>query len=157
MRCALNSIKMKYFFSFALFIILFSNCDNTLKTGQNTTQSPDSMPNSAQKAYSRPTFISTTTVDATETPHSVVSFSYGSTVVKVDTAIVGEFQLMEDEEMKQMNMPNTFMVVGKAFWAGLQVTLVIDTTVTTYIIKRQYQDEQGSGKEPFETIKIFPK
>ena len=59
--------------------------------------------------------------------------------------------------MKQMNMPKTFMVVGKAFWAGLQVTLVIDTTATTYIIKRQYQDEQGSGKEPFETIKTFPK
>ena len=104
-------MKMKYFFSFALFIILFSNCDNTPKTGQNTTQSPDSMPNSAQKAYSRPTFISTTTVDATETPHSVVSFSYGSTVVKVDTAIVVSITKVTCKPA-QKALPTTINVLG---------------------------------------------
>ncbi len=67
------------------------------------------------------------------------------------------FNLMESEEKKQMKLPKSYIVAGKAFWAGLQITLAIDSTAKGYIVKRQYQDEGGSGREPFEIVKSFPK
>jgi hypothetical protein len=148
---------MKSIFYFAFCAILFSNCQNEAKPIQNVVKTVDSIPVVPPKVYDRPTFLFSTTVDSMENPYSVVSFAFGTKVEKIDTAVLGNFALLEPEEKKQLKLPKTYIVAGKAFWAGLQTIIAIDSTAKGYTIKRQYQDEQGSGKEPFELVKTFPK
>ncbi len=148
---------MKSILNIALCAILFGSCQNETKPIQNTAKTVDSIPIAPPKIYERPTFLTTTSMDSMETPHSVVSFAYGTKVEIIDSTMTGHFALLESEEMKQMKFPKKYIVAGKAFWAGLQVTIVVDSSAKGYTIRRQYQDEQGSGKEPFELVKFFPK
>lgn len=124
---------------------------------QNVVKTVDTVKVVPTKIYDRPTLIFTSTMDTMDIPRSIVSFAYGSLVEKIDTTVVGNFQLLEPVEMQQMKMPKSYIVAGKAFWAGLQVAIAIDSTAKGYVVKRQYQDEGGSGKELFEVVKSFPK
>ncbi len=148
---------MKVMIRLVLCLFLFENCQNESKNTQIGSKTIDLMPSVPQIVYDHPTLISTTAIDSMHTPHSVVSFAFNKTVEKIDTTVVGEFHLLESLEKKQMKLPQSYIVAGTAFWAGLQVIIAIDSTADRYIIKRQYQDEGGSGKELFETIKTFPK
>jgi hypothetical protein len=148
---------MKSILSIALCAILFGSCQNETKPIQNGIKPADSTTVAPLKVYDRPTFLFTSTMDTMEILRSVVSFAYGTKVEKIDTTVTGDFQLLESEEMKQMKLPKKYIVAGKAFWAGLQVTIVIDSSAKGYTILRQYQDEDGSGKEPFELVKFYPK
>ena len=124
---------------------------------QNVVKTIDTVKVVPTKIYDRPTLIFTSTMDTMDIPRSIISFAYGSLVEKIDTTVMGDFQLLEPVEMQQMKMPKSYIVAGKAFWAGLQVAIAIDSTSKGYIVKRQYQDEGGSGKKRFEVVKSFPK
>ena len=124
---------------------------------QNVVKTIDTVKVVPTKIYDRPTLIFTSTMDTMDIPRSIISFAYGSLVEKIDTTVMGDFQLLEPVEMQQMKMPKSYIVAGKAFWAGLQVAIAIDSTSKGYVVKRQYQDEGGSGKERFEVVKTFPK
>jgi hypothetical protein len=148
---------MKSVFALLFCAILFSNCQNEAKPIQNAAKTVDTTQIAPQKVYDRPTLLFSTTIDSMENPYSVVSYAYGTKVEKIDTFVAGNFTLLESVEKKQLKLPKTYIVAGKAFWAGLQTIIAIDSTAKDYTIKRQYQDEQGSGKEPFEFVKSFPK
>ena len=138
--------------------VFLGSCQNKeSQKVQNVVKTIDSLKVIPAKIYDRPTLIFTTSIDTMDIPHSFVSFAYGSLVEKIDTTVTGNFQLLEPVEMQQMKMPKSYIVAGKAFWAGLQVAIAIDSTSKGYIVKRQYQDEGGSGKEAFEIVKMFPK
>ena len=124
---------------------------------QNVVKTVDTVKVVPTKIYDRPTLIFTSTMDTMDIPRSIISFAYGSLVEKIDTTVMGDFQLLEPVEMQQMKMPKSYIVAGKAFWAGLQVAIAIDSTSKGYVVKRQYQDEGGSGKERFEVVKSFSK
>ena len=124
---------------------------------QNVVKTVDTVKVVPTKIYDRPTLIFTTSMDTMDIPRSIVSFAYGTLVEKIDTTVMGDFQLLEPVEMQQMKMPKSYIVAGKAFWAGLQVAIAIDSTSKGYVVKRQYQDEGGSGKERFEVVKSFSK
>ena len=148
---------MRAIYYFAFGIILLGSCQNESKPVANIEKkAADTTATAPQVVYERPTLLFSTTTDSMETPHSVVSFAYGKNVEKIDT-LTGNFNLLEPAEKKQMKLPKTYIVAGKAFYAGLQVVLAIDSTATSYIVKRQYEDEGSTGKEPFEIIKSFPK
>ena len=139
-------------------VFFLGSCQNKdARPVQNVVKTVDSLKVITPKIYDRPTLIFTSTMDTMDIPRSVVSFAYGSLVEKIDTTVTGDFQLLEPVEMQQMKMPKSYIVAGKAFWAGLQVAIAIDSTAKGYIVKRQYQDEGGSGKEKFEVVKTFPK
>ena len=138
--------------------LFLGSCQNKdTQPVQNVVKTVDSIKVMPAKIYNRPTLIFTSTMDTMDIPRSIVSFAYGSLVEKIDTTVTGDFQLLEAVEMKQMKMPKSYIVAGKAFWAGLQVAIVIDSTSKGYVVKRQYQDEGGSGKEAFEVVKSFSK
>ena len=138
--------------------IFLGSCQNKdAQPVQNVVKTVDSLTVIPTKTYDRPTLIFTSTMDTMDIPHSVVSFAYRTLVEKIDTTVTGDFQLLEPVEMQQMKMPKSYIVAGKAFWAGLQVAIAIDSTAKGYVVKRQYQDEGGSGKERFEVVKTFPK
>ena len=124
---------------------------------QNVVKTVDTVKVVPTKIYDRPTLIFTTSMDTMDIPRSIVSFAYGTLVEKIDTTVMGDFQLLEPVEMQQMKMPKSYIVAGKAFWAGLQVAIAIDSTSKGYVVKRQYQDEGGSGNERFEVVKSFSK
>lgn len=147
---------MKSFLYFAFCAVLFGSCQNESKPIQNIEKKIDSLAVVPPKVYDRPTLLSTTTTDSMETPHSIVSFAFGTAVEKLDT-VTGSFALLDPVEMKQMKLPKSYIVAGKAFWAGLQVVLAIDSTAKGYIVKKQYEDEGSTGKEPFEVVKSFSK
>lgn len=143
---------MKFCFTLILAALLFANC-------QNSTQSPKNIEPSktTQKVhYARPTFLSTSTVDNLETPHSVLSFAYAEQIVKIDSNLTGQFALMEPSALKQLGLSESCIAGGTAFWAGLQTTYIIDSTANGYEVKRKYQDEGGT-KEKFKTVKVFSK
>lgn len=149
---------MKIINCILLCILFFTNCQNKdSQPVQNVVKTVDTVKVVPTKIYDRPTLIFTSTMDTMDIPHSIVSFAYGSLVEKIDTTVTGDFQLLEPVEMQQMKMPKSYIVAGKAFWAGLQVAIAIDSTSKGYIVKRQYQDEGGSGKEAFEVVKSFSK
>lgn len=147
---------MKSFLYMTFCALLISSCQNESKPIQNLEKKVDSVAVAPQTVYERPTFLSTTTTDSMDTPHSIVSFAFGTAVEKLDT-VTGSFALLDPVEIKQMKLPKSYIVVGKAFWAGLQVVLAIDSTAKGYIVKKQYEDEGSTGKEPFEVVKSFPK
>ena len=149
---------MKIINSIIISAIFLGSCqDKDAQPVQNVAKTVDSLKVIPTKIYDRPTLIFISTMDTMDIPHSIVSFAYGILVEKIDTTVTGDFQLLEPVEMQQMKMPKSYIVAGKAFWAGLQVAIVIDSTAKGYIVKRQYQDEGGSGKELFEVVKTFPK
>ena len=149
---------MKIIKCLILCILFFTSCQNKdSRPIQNVVKTVDSIIVTPTKIYEKPTLIFTTTLDTMDIPHSIVSFAYGTVVDTIDTTVTGDFQLLKPLEMQQMKMPKSYIVAGKAFWAGLQVKIAIDSTVKNYIVKRQYQDEGGSGKERFEVVKSFPK
>ncbi len=138
--------------------IFLGSCQNKdSQPVQNVVKTVDTLKVIPTKIYDRPTLIFTSTIDTMEIPRSIVSYAYGTLVEKIDTTVTGDFQLLKPVEMKQMKMPKSYIVAGKAFWAGLQVVIAIDSTAKGYVVKRQYQDEGGSGKEAFEVVKTFPK
>ena len=138
--------------------IFLGSCQNKdAQPVQNVVKTVDTVKVVPTKIYDRPTLIFTSTMDTMDIPSSIVSFAYGSLVEKIDTTVMGDFQLLEPVEMQQMKMPKSYIVAGKAFWAGLQVAIAIDSTSKGYVVKRQYQDEGGSGKERFEVVKSFSK
>ena len=139
-------------------ILFFGSCQNKdSQPVQTVVKTVDSLKVAPLKIYDRPTLIFTSTMDTMDIPRSTVSYAYGTLVEKIDTTVTGDFHLLEPFEMQQMKMPKSYIVVGKAFWAGLQVAIAIDSTSKGYVVKRQYQDEGGSGKERFEVVKMFPK
>ena len=149
---------MKIIDCIILCVLFLTSCQNNdSKPVQNVVKMIDSVVVIPAKIYERPTLVFKTSMDTMDIPHSIVSFAYGSLVEKIDTTVTGDFQLLEPVEMQQMKMPKSYIVAGKAFWAGLQVAIAIDSTAKGYVVKRQYQDEGGSGKERFEVVKTFPK
>jgi hypothetical protein len=108
------------------------------------------------KIVASPHFLIQTTIDSMDMPSSKVSFQYDTVVEVIDTTS-GALVLLTDDEKQEFKMPSSYIVAGKAFWAGLQTILVIDSTANGYIIKRQYTDESTTANEPYETIKSFPK
>ncbi|MBL7814109.1 MAG: hypothetical protein JNL70_03810 [Saprospiraceae bacterium] len=149
---------MRTIFYLLMCVSCLFSCKNEQKAPPVATPAADSTGQVApQVVYDRATFLSKTVMDSMDTPRTVVSFAFGKNVEKIDTSVTGTFNLLEPEEMKQMKLPKSCIVAGKAFWAGLQVVFVIDSTAKGYVVKRQYEDEGSTGKEPFEVIKTFPK
>ncbi len=111
----------------------------------------------AQTTASRPEFIIENFTDSTmEIPHSYISVKNGDSIVKIDTT-TGSFQLMNAAEKEQEKMPASYILAGSAFWAGLREIIVIDSTAEGFVVKRQYQDSEAEGVEPFEIVKRLPK
>jgi hypothetical protein len=132
-------------FAFCLLAILISCNNETPKT------------ETAQATAVRPEFVVENYMDTTmDIPHSYVSIKNGGSVVRVDTT-TGSFQLMNDAEKAQEKMPVSYIIAGSAFWAGLKEIIVIDSSAEGYTVKRQFQDSEVEGAEPFEVVKKFPK
>jgi hypothetical protein len=121
-----------------------------------SVESVDTTPSQEVKIVEKPTLLFSSKMDDMDIPRTVVSYAHGNTVEKIDTSVMGEFRILEANEKVELKLPKSYIVVGSAFWAGLQVTIAIDSTANGYVIKRQYQDEGGDGNEPFEVVKTFP-
>ena len=117
---------MKVINCMTLCVLFFASCQNKdSQPVQTVAKTVDSLKVVSSKVYDRPTLIFTSTMDTMDIPHSIVSFAYGTLVEKIDTTVTGDFQLLEPFEMQQMKIPKSYMVLGKAFWAGLQVAIAI--------------------------------
>ena len=109
----------------------------------------------------RPVFVAKTTVGQydDDTPRTVVSIVWNNQTMVIDTTMIGTFNPVDSSQYVRHRIPKTAIATGTGFWAGLETTFVIDSTATAWVVQRKYEDEEGDGKEPYETLKVlsFPK
>jgi hypothetical protein len=106
----------------------------------------------------RPIFASKTSVDSAhgeDIPRTVVSIIWKEQVMMLDT-MIGEFHPVDTAQYGRHRIPKTAIATGTGFWAGLETTYLIDSTVNAWVIRRKYEDEGSDGKDPYETLKTLP-
>jgi hypothetical protein len=114
----------------------------------------------APSVMARPVFVTQTTVGQfdDDTPRTVVSIVWNHQTMVLDT-MTGSFNPVDSSQYVRHRIPKTAIATGTGFWAGLETTFLIDSTATAWVVQRKYEDEEGDGKEPYETLKVlsFPK